>query len=126
LILVENFRQIETVEPASTILHAKQPDDAALWDLIDALRNAGIDLIEIRREGHARVVMPCTSCPKCLAAARTPPCAESQQTAAADPTVRDTIHSADLGRVVREDQQPGFSDQDVLAPSSFRIRRRRR
>jgi hypothetical protein len=28
-----------------------QLDDAALWGLIDALRNAGIDLIEIRREG---------------------------------------------------------------------------
>lgn len=48
--LLENFRQIETVEPAGTILHAKQLDDAALWGLIDALRNAGIDLIEIRRE----------------------------------------------------------------------------
>jgi 2-keto-3-deoxy-6-phosphogluconate aldolase len=48
--LLENFRQIETVEPAGTILHAKQLDDAALWGLIDALRNAGIDLIEIRHE----------------------------------------------------------------------------
>jgi hypothetical protein len=48
--LLENFRQIETVEPAGTILHAKQLDDAGLWGLIDALRNAGIDLIEIRRE----------------------------------------------------------------------------
>ena len=48
--LLENFRQIETVEPAGTILHAKQLDDAALWGLIDALRDAGIDLIEIRRE----------------------------------------------------------------------------
>ena len=48
--LLENFRQIETVEPAGTMLHAKQLDDAALWGLIDALRNAGIDLIEIRRE----------------------------------------------------------------------------
>jgi hypothetical protein len=48
--LLENFRQIETVEPAGTILHAVQLDDAALWGLIDALRDAGIDLIEIRRE----------------------------------------------------------------------------
>jgi 2-keto-3-deoxy-6-phosphogluconate aldolase len=48
--LLENFRQIQTVEPAGTILHAVQLDDAALWGLIDALRNAGIDLIEIRRE----------------------------------------------------------------------------
>ena len=48
--LLENFRQIEAVEPAGTILHAVQLDDAALWGLIDALRDAGIDLIEIRRE----------------------------------------------------------------------------
>jgi hypothetical protein len=48
--LLENFRQIQTVEPAGTILHAVQLDDAALWGLIDALRGAGVDLIEIRRE----------------------------------------------------------------------------
>jgi len=29
--LLENFRQIQTVEPAGTILHAEQLDDAALW-----------------------------------------------------------------------------------------------
>jgi hypothetical protein len=51
--LLDNFRQIETVEPAGTILHAVQLDDAALGGLIDALRNAGIDLIEIRREVSA-------------------------------------------------------------------------
>lgn len=48
--LLENFRQIEAVEPAGTILHAVQLDDAALWGLIDALRDAGIDLIEVRRQ----------------------------------------------------------------------------
>ncbi|HKN44705.1 MAG TPA: hypothetical protein VJW23_12360 [Propionibacteriaceae bacterium] len=48
--LLENFRQIESVEPAGTIMCAMQLDDAALWGLIDALRDAGIDLIEIRRE----------------------------------------------------------------------------
>jgi hypothetical protein len=48
--LLENFRQIQTVEPAGTILHAVRVDDAALWGLIDALRGAGVDLIEIRRE----------------------------------------------------------------------------
>ena len=48
--LLENFGQIDSVEPAGTILHATQLDDAALWGLIDALRDAGIDLIEIRRE----------------------------------------------------------------------------
>ena len=51
--LLDNFRQIESVEPAGTILHATELDDAALWGLIDALRNAGIDLIEIRRETDA-------------------------------------------------------------------------
>jgi hypothetical protein len=48
--LLENFRQVESVEPAGTIMRAMQLDDAALWGLIDALRDAGIDLIEIRRE----------------------------------------------------------------------------
>ena len=48
--LLENFRQIETVEPAGTILHAVEMDDAGLWGLIDALRDAGVDLIEIRRD----------------------------------------------------------------------------
>lgn len=48
--LLENFRQIETVEPAGTILHAVELDDAGLWGLINALRDAGIDLIEIRRD----------------------------------------------------------------------------
>jgi len=48
--LLENFRQIKTVEPAGTILHAVAMDDAGLWGLIDALRDAGVDLIEIRRD----------------------------------------------------------------------------
>lgn len=48
--LLENFRQIEAVEPAGTILHAVGMDDAGLWGLIDALRDAGVDLIEIRRD----------------------------------------------------------------------------
>jgi hypothetical protein len=48
--LLENFHQIDSVEPAGTILHATQLDDSALWGLIDALRDAGIELIEIRRE----------------------------------------------------------------------------
>jgi hypothetical protein len=51
--LPENFHQIGAIELAGTILHAVQLDDAALWGLIDALRNAGIDLIEIRREINA-------------------------------------------------------------------------
>ena len=38
--LLENFHQIESVEPAGTILRATQLDDAAVWELIDALRDA--------------------------------------------------------------------------------------
>lgn len=38
--LLENFRQIESVEPAGTIMRAVQLDDAALWGLLDALRDA--------------------------------------------------------------------------------------
>jgi hypothetical protein len=49
--LLENFHQIDSVEPGGTILRATQLDDSALWGLIDALRDAGIDLMEIRREG---------------------------------------------------------------------------
>lgn len=48
--LLENFHQIETVEPAGMILHAVAMDDAGLWGLIDALRDAGVDLIEIRSD----------------------------------------------------------------------------
>ena len=48
--LLENFHQIEAVEPAGTILRAAQLDDAALWGLIDALSDAGVNLIEVRRE----------------------------------------------------------------------------
>ncbi len=48
--LLENFHQIEAVEPAGTILRAAQLDDAALWGLIDALTDAGVNLIEVRRE----------------------------------------------------------------------------
>ena len=48
--LLENFRQIESVEPAGTILCATQLDDAAIWGLIDAVRDAGIELVEIRRD----------------------------------------------------------------------------
>jgi len=48
--LLQNFPQIDAVECAGTNLRATQLDDAGLWGLIDALRGAGIDLIEARRE----------------------------------------------------------------------------
>ena len=48
--LLHNFPQIDAVECAGTILRATQLDDAALWGLIDALRAAATDLVELRRE----------------------------------------------------------------------------
>ena len=48
--LLEHFHQIESVEPAGTILRTTQLDDAAVWGLIDALRDAGLELVEIRRD----------------------------------------------------------------------------
>jgi hypothetical protein len=41
---------IESVEPAETIWRATQLDDAAGWGLIDALRDAGLQLVEVRRD----------------------------------------------------------------------------
>jgi len=48
--LLHNFPQINAVECAGTILRAAQLDEAALWGLIDALRGAGAELVEVRRE----------------------------------------------------------------------------
>ena len=48
--LLENFHQIESVEPAGTILRATQLDDAAIWGLIDGLLDAGLELVELRRD----------------------------------------------------------------------------
>ena len=48
--LLKNFPQVYTVEPGGTILRATQLDESALLGLIDALREAGIDLVEVRRE----------------------------------------------------------------------------
>jgi hypothetical protein len=50
--LLENFRQIKTVEPAGTILHAVAMDDAGRWGLIDALRDAGGSAPSMRRIGY--------------------------------------------------------------------------
>ena len=48
--LLHNFPQINAVECAGTILRAAQLDEAALWGLIDALRGAGAELVEVRPE----------------------------------------------------------------------------
>jgi len=48
--LLQNFPQINAVECAGTILRATQLDEVALWGLINALRAAATDLVEVRRE----------------------------------------------------------------------------
>jgi hypothetical protein len=48
--LLQNFPQINAVECAGTILRATQLDEAALWGLIDALRDAGAELVEVQPE----------------------------------------------------------------------------
>jgi hypothetical protein len=47
--LVHQFGQIQAVVPAGTTLEVDVADAAALLGLIDALRAAGIDLLEVRR-----------------------------------------------------------------------------
>jgi hypothetical protein len=37
------------VQSAGTLMKVDVPDETALWGLIDALRDAGIDMLEVRR-----------------------------------------------------------------------------
>jgi hypothetical protein len=48
--LIESFTHVNAVQPAGTTVEVDVPDETALWGLIDALRTAGIDLLEVRRE----------------------------------------------------------------------------
>lgn len=48
--LLEQLGQIRAVQAAGTTLEVDVPDETALWGLIDALRGAGIDLLEVRRQ----------------------------------------------------------------------------
>lgn len=48
--LIESITQVNAVQPAGTTVEVDVPDETALWGLIDALRTAGIDLLEVRRE----------------------------------------------------------------------------
>ncbi|GAA3611371.1 hypothetical protein [Microlunatus ginsengisoli] len=51
--LVEGLAEkVSAIQPAGTTLEVVVPDDAALWGLIDALRDAGADLLEIRRHNE--------------------------------------------------------------------------
>ena len=47
--LVHQFGSIQAVVPAGTSLEVDVPDAAALLGLIEALRAAGIELVEVRR-----------------------------------------------------------------------------
>jgi hypothetical protein len=47
--LVHEFGTIQSVVSAGTTLEVDVPDAAALLGLIDALRAAGVELLEVRR-----------------------------------------------------------------------------
>jgi hypothetical protein len=59
--LLQNFPQIDAVECAGTILRATQLDEAALGGLINALRGAATDLVEVRRETSAAAMLSVSS-----------------------------------------------------------------
>lgn len=48
--LAERLGQIRAVQAAGTTLEVDVPDETALWGLIDTLRSAGLDLLEVRRQ----------------------------------------------------------------------------
>jgi hypothetical protein len=47
--LIHQFGSIQSVVSAGTTLEVDVPDAAALLGLIDALRAAGVELLEVRR-----------------------------------------------------------------------------
>jgi hypothetical protein len=47
--LVHEFGDLQAVVPAGTTFEVDVPDPAALLGLIDALRAAGVELLEVRR-----------------------------------------------------------------------------
>lgn len=51
--LIERLGEIRAIQAAGTILEVDVADEAALWGLIDALRGAGLDMLEVRRQ-HAQ------------------------------------------------------------------------
>lgn len=48
--LIERLGAIRAIQAAGTILEVDVPDESALWGLIDALRSAGLDMLEVRRQ----------------------------------------------------------------------------
>jgi len=47
--VLEQLGRIRTVQTAGTTLEVDVEDEAALWGLIDTLRSAGVDMLEVRR-----------------------------------------------------------------------------
>ena len=47
--VIANMTGVGAVQSAGTLMEVNVPDETALWGLIDALRNAGVDLLEVRR-----------------------------------------------------------------------------
>lgn len=47
--VIERLGHIQAVQSAGTTLEVDVPDEAALWGVIDTLRGAGLDLLEVRR-----------------------------------------------------------------------------
>jgi len=56
--LVHEFGSIQAVVPAGTSLEVDVPDAAALLGLIDALRAAGVELVEVRRLEPPPPILP--------------------------------------------------------------------
>jgi hypothetical protein len=47
--LIANMTGVSSVQSAGTLMEVNVPDETALWGVIDALRDAGIDMLEVRR-----------------------------------------------------------------------------
>ena len=48
--LIERLGEIRAIQAAGTILEVDVADEAALWGVLDALRGAGLDMLEVRRQ----------------------------------------------------------------------------
>lgn len=56
--LIEQLGHIRAVQAAGTTLEVDVPDESALWGLVDALRSAGVDLLEVRRQSSESPTSP--------------------------------------------------------------------
>ncbi|HEY5979150.1 MAG TPA: hypothetical protein VIT41_05885 [Microlunatus sp.] len=55
---VDQFDTIQAVVSAGTTLEVDVSDAAALWGLIEALRAAGVELLEVRRQAAESPTSP--------------------------------------------------------------------